>query len=283
MSESEEKIVSKRLARPPWLSVVGLALLVLLIGAGIFLSHGWKMELSARRLLVVGHRIVTPDDIVKASKVLTGARLYAMDLRTVEKNILSHPYIKWARVTRRLPDALRIEVGEREPIGALSVRHMTYFDEEGVALPPYQPAGVFDVPLISGGELQNDPEPGRRVDEAWVLRGVGILNQARALGPDVYHLISEVHLVPAGNVVFYSMDAGVPVVLGKDVDSRKLLMFETFWKEFVPARGSDQLQIVDLRFKDQIVARWRTPAEQVPGRSPTDTSALIGEIHQTKF
>ena len=42
---------------------------------------------------------------------------------------------------------------------------------------------------------------------------------------------------------------------------KKLLMFETFWTNFVNSGDAQKLKYIDLRFDDQVVVRWLQPSE----------------------
>jgi len=45
-------------------------------------------------------------------------------------------------------------------------------------------------------------------------------------------------------------------VVGRGDIAMKLVKFDGFWKQIVNQRGTARLKTVDLRFADQVVARW---------------------------
>ncbi len=254
-----------------------LIVLVALSTGSIVLAHYWKEELRVERVFVTGSRIVSATDIVAASKIATGMSMYDLDLRTVEKNILAQLYVKSAIVVRELPDALHIYVLEREPLTALSIDRLIYIDDESVALPQHPASAVFDVPLITGVSLTEQIVPGKTLMRIESLRAVALLKYIRDNDQDLFHLISEVNADAEGNFVLYSLEAGVPIKLGKEVNVEKLAMLKTFWQEFVMPRGAEQLRLVDLRFEDQVIARWLTKTAVLPkpdaAAAPNNNSA----------
>ena len=48
----------------------------------------------------------------------------------------------------------------------------------------------------------------------------------------------------------------MPVLFGQGNVPEKLVKFDSFWKDYVARDGVQDLQYVDLRFEDQVVARW---------------------------
>ena len=72
----------------------------------------------------------------------------------------------------------------------------------------------------------------------------------------MYQNISEVQVRNGGDIVLYSAEGGVPIIFGRGELPGKLVLLETFWDNIVRTRGTQSLQYVDLRYQDQIVARW---------------------------
>lgn len=242
--------------------MVGSIMLSVIITASIVGSYGWRDSLRVKRVFVEGCQIVPAEEIVQRAKVKFGMSLYAVDLDAVRENILSQHYIMLANVVRELPDALRITVQERLPIAATVNERIMYLDEEGMVLSPYEGA-MIDVPFIRGVEHVPVTE-GTRVADRQLLQALELLKLARSLavGSEVYHLISEVHVPPGGEMVLYSSDAGVRILFGRTDALKKLHLLKTFWDQFVNERGADRLRLVDLRFEDQVIARWDDSEQQ---------------------
>lgn len=234
--------------------LVGSVMLALVIIVSIVGSYMWRDVLTVKRVLVGGNRSIPAADIVQVARVKFGMSLFDVNLDVIRKNILSQHYIKSVDVVRELPDKLCITVQERQPIAAIVGERVMFLDEEGMVLPPYEGA-MFDVPFIRGVESVN--VAGVRITDSRLLEVLELLRRARSLdGGEVYHLISEVHIVPNGELVLYSSDAGVKILLGNVDPTGKLHVLKAFWDQFVLQRGADRLRLIDLRFEDQVIARW---------------------------
>ena len=85
-----------------------------------------------------------------------------VDLALVRERLLKYPWVKDARVSRRLPNTLRIFIIEREA-AAIWQQHgqLMLVDTTGVPLEPVSPEAMPDLPLLIG-EGANAQEPARR-------------------------------------------------------------------------------------------------------------------------
>lgn len=96
-----------------------------------------------------------------------------VDLTQVRERLLKFPWVQDARVSRRLPNTLRILIVERVP-AAIWQNHgqLMLVDPSGVPLEPVSRDAMPDLPLLIG-ESANSQEPARRQ----------LLNAAPALRP----------------------------------------------------------------------------------------------------
>jgi cell division protein FtsQ len=79
-----------------------------------------------------------------------------VDLDAIRDQLLSFPWIKEARVSRRLPDTLVVEIVEREPAAVWQMnRRLQLIDAEGVALGPVDPQAMPSLPLLIGPGAQH--------------------------------------------------------------------------------------------------------------------------------
>jgi len=95
-----------------------------------------------------------------------------VDLALVRERLLKYPWIEDARVSRRLPNTLRIFIVERQPAAIWQNRgQLMLIDGKGVPLEPVRREAMPDLPLIIG-ENANSQEPARRalLDSAPALK-----------------------------------------------------------------------------------------------------------------
>ncbi len=237
------------------LGLIGL----LALGLGVVvLANVWKSKLVVEHVSVSGTTIVDPDSVVRLARVPQGIKMMDVDLHRVEERIKHHPYVGQVIVKRSLPSTITITVIEREPLALLNGRVLRCIDREGIVLPNSATRGVFDLPVITGLTEAQALTPGSRLSSRDLAEALQILETARAVGKELYHLISEIRIRNGGDLMLYTTDGSVPVIFGRGDAPRKLVVLEEFWKTIVTERGPQALQYVDLRFDDQVVARWKT-------------------------
>jgi cell division protein FtsQ len=242
------------------LAVLLICTLALVVGA-----NTWKSGLRATQFVVGGNRIVSRNEIVQLMEVEKGASLYETDLTAIQRNVESHYYIKQATVERDLPNTIRVQVQERLPLTLINGDGLKYLDAEGVVLPHTDSRMLFDLPILSGIASSVDLSPGVRVSDEEVREALDILLALKIANRELFHRISEVELHRGGDIVLYAAEGGVPILFGRGDIANKLVRLETFWYTTVIVRGVQNLQYVDVRYEDQIIARWN--GARIPGRS----------------
>ncbi len=242
--------------RRAWLAPVVTILLVLCSAALLGVAQSWKRDLRIRSVAVVGTNVLQSSEVVAAAGVVTGGKLFALDLAAVKHRVEQNPYVRQASVQRDAPGKVTITVEEREPLAAVLGAKMVYIDSEGYVLPAGRSGQLFDLPLISYAGRPDDLVPGTRVMADGVQQALAVLKAAKMIGDETYRRISEVRVDGNHDLLFYTAEYGVPVVIGHGDEAAKLLALDGFWKDVVAVRGARGLQYVDLRFEDQVVVRW---------------------------
>jgi cell division protein FtsQ len=237
---------------------VGVLVLLGLVVCLVFGANAWKSNLRIKQIKIEGNRIVGTNEIVQLTQIPPAAFLYQADLTAIQRNVMSHHYIKDAVVERNLPNSIHIQVMERIPIALLNGSETKYIDEDGVVLPRSVSHKLFDLPMISGLTSDEKLTLGATMTEPDMQETLQLLSALKTVNRPLYHNISEVQLRNGGDIILYAAEGGVPIIFGHGDVASKLVRLETFWNDIVRTRGSQSLQYVDLRYQDQIVARWNT-------------------------
>lgn len=125
--------------RVPQLAATGL-------GEGIG-NAGFAMT----RVEIRGARRVPQLDIYNVAFDQESMAMPLVDLEATRARLLEFGWVKEARVSRRLPDTLVIEVIERRPVAIWQHnRQLTLIDADGVVLEPVRLEAMPDLPLMIG-------------------------------------------------------------------------------------------------------------------------------------
>jgi cell division protein FtsQ len=236
----------------------GVLVLIAIAICLVFGANAWKSSLRINQIKIDGNRIVGANEILQLTQVQMNALLYKVDLTAIQRNVMSHHYIKDAVVERNLPNSIHIQVVERVPIAIVNRPETMYLDENGMVLPRSISHRLFDLPMISGISASEPLALGSIIKQSDVIEALQLLATMKTMNRPMYHNISEVQVRNGGDIVVYSTECGVPIIFGRDEMPSKLVRLETFWNNVVRTRGTQSLQYIDLRYQDQIVVRWNT-------------------------
>lgn len=157
-AEKRGKIIEK--AGSLGVRLAGAVLTILVaVAAG---WYGWKAFArsefaSLSRIELSGFHRATPDHLANLSGLKAGRPLAGLDLDAVRKRLEADPWIADARVARRWPRSVRIELVERIPVARLSTGALVSVD--GVVLPR---RGDEAFPLLVGQGYKGGRIPMKR-------------------------------------------------------------------------------------------------------------------------
>lgn len=237
-------------------SLLGFALVVIAGCGAVLWANVWKSELKVKEVRVYGNRTVSADAIITAAAIQKTERLYDVDLFAAVGRVMRNHFLKSAAIMREVPSRITIEVVERVPIAAVMLNDLLYVDAEGYVLPSVVSDNIFDIPVLTGEFSRDELVPGRQIASSALKEAIGVLALAQRIDEQLYRRISEVHSDGKSDLVFYTAEAGVPVIVGHGDVGVKLVKFDSFWKQRMERRGPQDLQYIDLRFQDQVVVKW---------------------------
>ncbi|MGD0035814.1 MAG: FtsQ-type POTRA domain-containing protein [Bacteroidota bacterium] len=235
----------------------GVLMLIAIAICLVFSANAWKSSLRIKQIKIDGNRIVGENEIIQLTQIQMNALLYKVDLTAIQRNVMSHHYIKDAVVERNLPNSIHIQVEERVPIAIVNRPETMYLDKSGMVLPRSISHRLFDLPMISGISESEPLALGSIIKQPDVIEALQLLATMKTVNRPMYHNVSEVQVRNGGDIVIYSTEGGVPIIFGRGEIPSKLVRLETFWNNVVRTRGTQLLQYIDLRYQDQIVARWK--------------------------
>jgi len=189
-----------------------------------------------RRVEVDGARYVAPRAVVAQLHIDTAASVWA-PLRPLEERVARLPEVRTVEIRRKLPGTLVITIAERVPVALVPTpQGFRAYDEGGLPLPIDPSSAPVDAPILA------------RRDTA-VLR---LLGELRRSAPELYQRVSEIRR--EDDELRLAL-AGYPVRAMADVTVRRLQDLEPVQEDL--ARRRLQVAEVDLRFRDQVIARLK--------------------------
>ena len=190
-----------------------------------------------RQIELVGVKNLPPDAVIAALRLPARVSVFT-DTRLLAERVRGLAGVAEARVVRRLPAALRVEVREVEPAALVPIGSrgsLVAVDAGGGPL-PFDPARTgLDLPIAASAD------PGV----------VGVLALVRSVDPRLFHTITGARELARGDVllelgprrVLLRRDAGPEVIRGVSLVAQDLA-----------AKGRPYVEL-DARFAGQVVVR----------------------------
>lgn len=253
-----DRMLNNGLSQKPVRKRWGLILMLpLLVGMFAFfiLAMEWRGSLRIQRVVVKGFNTITAKEIANLAKVPTKTYIYTANLYDIQGRILRQSFIKSVQVNRQFPNKLSIEIVERIPVVSINCGQLCYIDADGVLFTSSATQKGFDIPLVSGISGAQTANIGKIFFSKEIFEAIEICQTAQLLDTALYHLISEINMNNGGDIILYTSDVGMPIMLGRKDIEKKLAMLENFWLNVAGTPDADKLHYIDLRFEDQVIVK----------------------------
>jgi cell division protein FtsQ len=181
---------------------------------------------AIRTVDLIGAHRLSLEQLKSESGLTVGANIFALDTDAAERKLLENPWISEVKLTRRLPNTLRLELSEREAAAVVSLgEHLYLVTREGEPFKEIQAGDPYDLPLITGASAENLARDRPREIER-IQTGLEVLHQFERVPLSKVYPAEEVHLADAGDVTLTAGKEGVTLELGTGPWRKKLLMAE---------------------------------------------------------
>lgn len=224
------------------------------------------------RVVINGAHLVSPQEILDFSGIDRGGSLFD-DSDPWESAILRHPVVSDARISRRFPSTLEIQLQEKVAVAYLAGDVLTLATSSGELLPVDPTSVPENLPIVAveapdslaaelaarlleetGRLTELDPQFVSAISQLWL----------RAEAPEVMHLhhtAGEI-LLPIGSpAVRLAELRSVLADLSKAGTVRNAASVSASTPESQEAAGLRRPPVIDLRFDGQVVVRHPLPRE----------------------
>ncbi len=200
---------------------------------------------------VAGARYLTDDDVRDLMELDSEANIWS-DASIWADRLERHTLVESARVRRRLPGTLLVDIRERRPVALVSTPTLEPVDADGVLLPIDPSVVRLDLPIIEAGR---DVASGARLVPG-ATREL-IREVVRLMDGDTAFLqmVSEVAWADDRTLVARWSDPAVDFLLQPGTSSHRIREGILSLDHAVAQDPRNHPDVVDLRFADQVVIR----------------------------
>lgn len=222
----KSRVAGVRRALPTLLK--GLAVLGLLAGLAWGGVEGWRWLTTSPRFDLTevayhGNAHAADAELTRLGGVLLGQNLFALDTDALARAMEAHPWVKSAKVRRRLPSQLDVTVEEYAPVALLAMGDLYLVDADARPFKRLAAGDDVDLPLVTGLPRERFVEE-RDLALRDLATALDALAAWEASGVGQAHAVSEVRLGATGLQVV-TVD-GLEVHLGEDALVEKLARLE---------------------------------------------------------
>jgi len=186
-------------------------------------------------------------DILSVANIEAGSDLMSLSIDSIAERVTALPAVKCARVLRRLPGRLIIQVQERIPIAVLGNGEITLVDSEGIPFPIIGAGEVIDLPVISFSSLKKNCS----LYSTQFNQAIDLVGKITADFPVLFTYLSEL-VIGKDDVKIRLRNGGAEVKTNGIITEVNLRTLETFLKQQFCDLPTD-LNYIDLSFDDLVV------------------------------
>jgi cell division protein FtsQ len=163
----------------------------------------------------------SPSEIAMQAGLSKGENIFSLDPEDMKRRLLADPWIVDARLTRRLPGTMDVEVTERRAAALVAIGETFLATREGVMFKRLDASDPTDLPVVTGldvGEVADD----RKAAENRVRIALDLAEEYAALDVAQRYPLGEVHLKSNGTISLVIGHTAITVELGSPPYRRKL-------------------------------------------------------------
>lgn len=249
MSKDGKHIKSKY--RVGFSSIFGIGVAFVLLGLAVFAGIYMERNTFINAVEFEGTYFTEPSDLFSAIDSPIGVRADSIQFDSLFEQLKGIPYVKDVSVKMSIRGKLTFFIKEHEPIAMLTQgANRTYISEGGILL-PIVPERIFNAPLVYGIDLHSFTDS-TRTRSYWMAEQFLLAAKKSDIG---WATISEIAWNEQEGIVALTHENGVKLIFGHDDYEQKMSHWSAFYSEVVPWKGIQSFEVIDLRFRDQIVTK----------------------------
>lgn len=219
-------------------------------GGAFVEKHRW---FDVDQIDVVGNERISKEEIIQFSGLKHGVYIFDVDVKKAGKKIGSHPWIKRARVSRRLPDDLLVVVEEQHPAGIIKLGRLYYVNDDGTPfkLAPKKAKGEYVA--IDGLDRADFKSP--ELGAGKVRRGLDMIRAYRKHAMNGYAPLKSITFRHNGFELIVG-DVPTTLVIGKSNIEEAFDRAAKLWRHLLSRKQSAQVIHLDNRLQaDRVPVR----------------------------
>jgi cell division protein FtsQ len=234
--------------------ILFLLIAIVISGLSFGLLQGMKKMpwFDIRKIEITGNRFLNDKFLTEIAHDSMGKNLIAFSKNDLVKKYLAIKRIQKVKITKVLPNKLKISIIERRSMVYVKTVEGNLFpiDADKIILDNHPTSVMEDMPVVNTLYMNSQMVVGRKLISKYLEKVIRLQKTILAMNPDFEKCISEYYMKD-GLLYFVETTTGAKIILG-DQDLPSRIRRFMFLKE----NGSfEKNSIFDFRFEDQVVVR----------------------------
>lgn len=208
--------------------------------------------LQVTRIQVSGYQQLDPQTVIQQAEIPSGVNILSLDLNAVGRRLMSHPWIAAALISREIPDRVRIEIEERQPVALVKGRQFYLMDSQGICFALAVPSEHTGLPIITGLDSETIG-PGHSLPREFTDLIEDLYRESQLKLP--WRLISEIRWTNNTGLSIFTVQGGIQVNLGSDNYGLRIARLEKVLRYLEEKGVQAQLRGIDLSHGNRVFVR----------------------------
>jgi cell division protein FtsQ len=268
----------KKTAHRVWILLIGLVVVGAIVGVGLMFerygTRSWRFRIeSSDQIEIAGMQNVTRKEIMRVLGGDIGKNIFSIPLEEHKKKLEEIPWVESASVMRYLPNRLKVEINERNPVAFVQIgSRIELIDPNGVIMNmPTGSKGKFSFPVITG---TSDTEP-LSTRASRMKTFAQVMADLDSGGANYSKDLSEINLTDPEDVKITVPDPSGDVLihLGSASYLDRFNIYVSHAQEW--RQQYQKLDSVDLRYERTVIVNPDSRGERSQAESPKRAAATV--------
>ncbi|HET55958.1 MAG TPA: FtsQ-type POTRA domain-containing protein [Ignavibacteria bacterium] len=234
---------------------IAFVIFVILSGIVIYLSLSLesKKEIDITIININGNVHLPKNSYFEYANLHDKQNYDLLSLSVIRDRLQKHPYIKQVTVGYAGNGKVIVNLIEKEFKAILLTNGERFLMTSKMeALPVLENSQNINYPVIQINS-DNRIKPFQiAASNSEIKTAFKMLTAAKLLNPSLYDNLSEIDFRNKRNAVIYFSSVDYPVIIGRENEIKKLVVFERLWENISTVQANKLLEYVDLRFTDKV-------------------------------
>lgn len=231
-------------------NILPLTSVIVLIALIIFLSFYITPpnDKDLQKLTVTGNELISSIDYLEFAEIESEEKIKGMGTTLIFDRMSKHPFIKKLNIEERFDNVTEINIKEKKIEAIIVKEEDIFFVTERLELiqkGEFKVRGDYPVITIN----KNIENKSFKTIALYLIKSLFIVADSNK---KLEKEISEFYVDEFGNYTIFLSESGYTVKLGKDNIVEKVVYFSTIWKKITAGKISENVDYVDLRYKNKI-------------------------------